>query len=88
MITSHSLYENLGRTPDVRQVVYRQLFKNEVPEKTLEEIRNATNKAWVLGSDHFKRRIEKQLSRQVAPVNKGGDRKSEHFQRKNKINRV
>ena len=28
------------------------------------EIREATNKAWVLGDDRFKRRIQKQLERE------------------------
>ncbi len=36
---------------------------------TLEAIREATNKAWILGSGRFKRRIANQLDR---PVTSGG----------------
>jgi putative transposase len=66
-------------------VVFGQtLFKHRIPESGLQEIREATNKAWVLGNDRFKQRIQKQLARRVEPNAKGGDRKSEKF----KINRV
>ncbi|MCL5801345.1 MAG: transposase, partial [Gammaproteobacteria bacterium] len=67
-----------------RQAAYRQLFKHHIPEKSVTEIREATNKAWVLGNDRFKQRIQKRLERRVEPEARGGDRKSEQF----KINRV
>ena len=54
---------------------------------TIDQIRQATNKAWVLGSRHFKDEIAKQLNRRVSPAAKGGDRKSEKYQQI-KINRV
>jgi putative transposase len=38
-----------------------------------------TNKAWVLGNDRFKQRIQQKLERLVEPAAKGGDRKSEQF---------
>ncbi|MHB9102787.1 MAG: hypothetical protein ACYC2E_14910, partial [Sulfuricella sp.] len=67
-----------------RQDAYRQLFKHHIPEHRVSEIREATNKAWVLGNDRFKRCVQKQLERRVEPEARGGDRKSEQF----KINRV
>lgn len=48
-------------------------------DNTLELIRAATNKAWVLGSERFKRQVESQINRRVEPAPRGGDRKSEKF---------
>jgi putative transposase len=81
LITPHLEYQRLGNTDTERQVAYRALFKHHLTPDSLIEIRNATNKAWVLGSDHFKQRIAKQLSRRVQPSAKGGDRKSEKFKK-------
>jgi putative transposase len=84
LLTPHLEYRRLGKTDEERQAAYRQLFKSHIPENSLNEIRDATNKAWVLGNDRFKQRIQKQLERRVEPNAKGGDRKSEEF----RINRV
>ena len=84
LITPHIEYIRLDKAAESRQAAYRQLFKHRIPESGLQEIREATNKAWVLGNDRFKQRIQKQLARRVEPNAKGGDRKSEKF----RINRV
>jgi putative transposase len=84
LVTPHLEYRRLGKTDEERQASYRQLFKSHIPESSLDEIRDATNKAWVLGNDLFKQRIQNQLERRVEPNAKGGDRKSEKF----RINRV
>ncbi len=84
VVSPHLEYQRLGKTDQERQAAYRQLFKHHLHESSITEIREATNKAWVLGSDRFKRRIQRQLERRVAPQARGGDRKSEKF----KINRV
>ena len=47
------------------------------------DIREAINKAWVLGEGLFKERIKLQLVRRLEPAARGGDRKLAHF----KINR-
>jgi putative transposase len=87
-VTLHPLYGRLGRSDDERQSAYRQLFKARIADQTLAEIREATNKAWVLGNDRFKRKIEAQLERRAAPRPKGGDRKSDEYRKKVEINRV
>jgi putative transposase len=51
LLVPRLLYRRLGRSPDKRQKAYRQLFRTHITEKTLDEIREATNKAWVIGSD-------------------------------------
>jgi putative transposase len=84
LITHQLEYRRLGKTDEERQAAYRLLFKSHIPESSLNEIRDATNKAWVLGNDRFKQRIQKQLERRVEPNARGGDRKSETF----RINRV
>ena len=46
LITFHLLYKRLGKTGEERQKNYRQLFRLHIADKTLVEIRDATNKAW------------------------------------------
>lgn len=79
LVTPHREYKRLGSTAEDRQAAYRQLFRTRIPEMSLEAIREATNKAWVLGSDRFKRQIEKAVNRPVASKGHGGDRKSERY---------
>lgn len=79
LIKPHLEYKRLGKTPEERQSAYRQLFRARISEGTLDEIRQATNKAWVLGNDRFKRRIEKLLDRRIEPKPRGGDRKSKNI---------
>ena len=80
-LTPHTLYRRLGRNKIERQKAYRQLFRHRIPEKTLEEIREATNKAWVLGKGHFREKVEKLMDRQSSPKPRGGDRKSEAYRK-------
>ena len=87
-ISPHSEYLALGKQSDERQQAYRALFKRHLAERTLAEIREATNKAWVLGGDHFKEQIAQQLNRRAEPMAKGGDRKSRVYQESSRINRV
>lgn len=79
LITPYQEYRRLGKTDKERQAAYRQLFKHHLPESSIAEIRAATNKAWVLGNDRFKQRIQKQLERPVEPTMRGGDRKSRQY---------
>jgi putative transposase len=83
LITPHNVYKRLGKTEPERQKNYRSLFKTKIDERTLEEIRESTNKAWVLGNDHFKDKIEKLTRRQTRPKPRGGDHKSEKYQQQN-----
>jgi len=80
LITEHPLYRSLAPDQHARQGAYRALFDAPVSETTLVAIRDATNKAWVLGSDSFRQRIEEMLGRQAAPKLRGGDRKSKRFE--------
>jgi putative transposase len=88
LITAHDEYLRLGSSSEERQVAYRALFKSHISNMTLQEIREATNKAWVLGSGCFKEKIATRLNRPVSPTGRGGDRKSEQYKKSRLINRV
>jgi putative transposase len=79
LVTPYLEYLNLGKTAEARQAAYRQLFKYHITERSVAEMRNATNKAGVLGNDRFKQCIQRQTERRIEPSPKGGDRKSEQF---------
>jgi putative transposase len=79
LITPHDLYMQLGKTLLQRQASYRALFEGHMPTHTLEEIRSATNKAWVLGDVRFQQQVEQTTGRSASPRQRGGDRKSEKF---------
>ena len=91
LITPHIVYRRLGKDDAARRVAYRQLFKCALSQETLSAIRDATNKAWLLGDERFQRKIQKQLDRRVTQKPRGGDRKSRKYRgqaRNRRINRV
>ena len=79
LLTPHVCYQSLGKNDKKRQKIYKSLFNQEIPDYTLKEIRDAINKAWVLGDDRFKKQIEKQAGRRSSPMVQEGDRKSEKY---------
>lgn len=85
LITGHSLYNQLGKLPEDRCYAYQSLFRYSVPDKTIEEIRSATNKAWILGSEYFIEQINEQVNRQVLPKERGGDRRSKNCAKTNRV---
>jgi putative transposase len=84
LLNAHAEYLDLGKTDIDRMAAYRDLFHHHLSERSISDIREATNKAWVLGSERFKEQIQNQLERRIEPSARGGDRKSEMF----KINRI
>lgn len=90
LITPHVLYNRLGKTAQERCERYRQLFKHRLANNVVDAIRESTNKAWVLGNDRFKEKIEEMTKRRSTPRHRGGDRKSNKFKqgKTNKINGV
>ena len=88
LVSVHELYRRLGNDNKTRRSQYRKLFNMAIPSAELKEIREATNKAWVLGNDKFRRKIEILLERQASPKPRGGDRKSEKFRGGKQIDQV
>jgi putative transposase len=84
LLTEHKCYTQLGDSPSARQQAYLHLFQHHIPEWTLQAIRNATNKAWALGSDRFIAQIEAQTGSKVSKQKQGGDRKSKAFKAQNR----
>ena len=82
LITPHPCYDALGKGPEERKTAYKHLFAQQIPDLTIEEIRAATNKAWVLGEGGFKKQVEAASGRRVSPLPQGGDRKSATFHEK------
>jgi len=88
LITPHGVYKALGTDRLTCLSSYHALFDSHILKSDIEEIRTATNKAWVLGNDRFKAEVEELMNRQVQPKPRGGDRRSEAYKKKNLINRV
>jgi len=71
LITFQYKYLELGKNDDERQIHYRALFQEPLPEKRLNDIREATNKAWVLGDEYFKKKIKALTDRRVEKLSRG-----------------
>lgn len=81
LVHTHPAYVALGENADDRQAAYTRRFDPPLTVAELQRIRDATNKAWVLGDDDFCSGIEAQLNRRARPQPRGGDRRSEAFRR-------
>jgi len=86
LVTPRQEYERMGNTADERQKNYQVLFQSPLDQEILRNIRDATNKSWVLGDAKFKEHVAQQLVRRVTPIAKGGDRKSRKYHETVKIN--
>jgi len=81
LISPHPVYNRLGRSHAARQAAYLEGFEQPLDEALLKRIRDATNKAWVLGDESFCREVEGRLNRRAEPRQRGGDRRSEAYRR-------
>ena len=88
LIQPHLEYVRLGKTSAEQQKSYQALFQIPLELKMLHEIRESTNKCWILGDSKFKQSVAQQLARRVEPIAKGGDRKSRKYLETMKINPV
>jgi putative transposase len=92
LLTCHRYIElnpvRAGMVADPAAYPWSSYRHNALGEPTLEEIRQATNKAWILGDDRFRDRIQVLLGRPVRARPRGGDRRSKDFREKPPINRV
>lgn len=76
LLTRHKLYVGLGRSDVTRQSCYRDLFDREIEPQLLEELRDATNHAWVFGTEKFKKAISATVNRRAFSKGRGGNRRS------------
>ncbi len=74
MSTPHNEYLSLGGTALQRQNAYRELFRFEVDDEIISDIRLAVNKGLALGGERFKDDIERLHKRRVRPAKMGRPR--------------
>jgi putative transposase len=85
LVLSHRLYVALGEAPAERARAYRDLFaRSGCDEETIATIRKAANGGWVIGDEAFRDKIEATIHRRLAPLPRGGDRKSAEFRDRHK----
>lgn len=58
IITPHALYQTLGKTNEERQGTYRTLFRAQLDEEAINDIRLALNQNQPLGNERFYQHIE------------------------------
>ncbi len=88
LLTPHACYLDLGRDMAQRQEAYVALFDHNMIDRDIADIRDTTNKGWVLGNEQFKQQIARTLERRVAPKQRGGDRKSKAYHEKTKKRKI
>jgi putative transposase len=81
LVEPHAVYLALGATPQERCAAYAEASRAPADPAFLQRVRDATNKAWVLGDDVFCREVEGKLNRRTRPQPRGGDRRSDAFRR-------
>ncbi len=79
LVSPHPRYQRLGRSKIARQTAYRALCATPLEPATVQRIRDATNKSWLLGDEVFARDIEGLVNRRTQPRQRGGDRRSPAF---------
>jgi putative transposase len=79
LVTPHPVYDALGEHLAARQAAYRERCDAAPDAATVQRIRDATNKAWVLGDEGFCEDIDARLNRRARPQPRGGDRRSAAF---------
>lgn len=71
LIREHPLYLALGGIETQRQAAYRELFRDQLDAKLIDEIRKSTNLGLVIGHEQFKAGVEAMLRRSVKPLKRG-----------------
>ena len=71
LIRDHELYLALGAKADERQRAYRALFRSQMDEDALTQIRKAASRELVLGNERFRQEIEEALGKRVEQRKRG-----------------
>jgi putative transposase len=74
MIRDHELFLALGRDAAERRQAYRALFRAQLDDEAIAEIRKATNQGLVLGSERLRAEIERALGKRIGPRARGRPR--------------
>ncbi len=65
LLQPHPLYRVLGKTDEARAYASRELFRSQLSNDDVHDIREALNQQLVLGRDDFKDKIEEMTNRQT-----------------------
>lgn len=76
LLTLHPCYAYMGRTAEERQTAYRELFRHDLEPGLVDEIRQATNGNFALGSDRFTEEIAQAIGRRATRGKPGRPRKT------------
>ena len=76
LCTPHEVYTGLGKTRPIRMEAYRELFKYQLDNEALVQVRKAVNQGMALGNDRFKQEIEQLSGRRVTTLRRGPKPKS------------
>ncbi len=71
LLTPHTLFSQLGRTTAARKDAYRELFKTQIDDEVLSDIRASWQTGTPLGNDRFKERVERKLQCKVGQPRRG-----------------
>lgn len=74
LITPHALYRALGATDKARQSAYRALFRTQLDQAAIDDIRRALNQNQPLGNARFYARIEQMTGQRREPKPRGRPR--------------
>lgn len=76
LISPHDEYLSLGDSEEKRRQAYECLCEIPISQRAIDQIRDATNKAWPLGDESFKKDLESKMDRRITILAKGGDRRT------------
>lgn len=71
LLTDHTAYWRLGNTPFQREAAYKEILHHGLGRQQIQQLSQATQKAWALGSAEFIQTLEKLTERRLAPVRRG-----------------
>lgn len=71
LITYHPLYRSLGNSKPERLKNYRSLFESELHQTLITDIRYATNKGLILGTEKFKAEVAALTNHPTIPKKRG-----------------
>ena len=75
IIADHKIYRNLGCTRAERMNAYREIFKRQPKSGMLNVFHDSLNAGMPLGCDDFKKKIQRELKRDIGYATRGRPRK-------------
>lgn len=76
LVSHHPVYTSLGAHAHRRCAAYRELFRQQLDDGLVDEIRKAGNGNYVLGNSRFAKEISAMVRRRVTPGTSGRPRKN------------